>query len=131
MALRDKRTNNLIELWCLVSSGGLDISVSSTSFQNDKKKLDLNIKTTDLSNFDKQWLDVSFLSYCYCSWQKDWPLCWISMKRDRRKWGVELAPILFIFYFLFFSPLLKWGHLFTLVNEQFFCGVLNNQRQVK
>ena len=33
MALRDRRTNYFLELWCLVSSGGADIWVSSTSFQ--------------------------------------------------------------------------------------------------
>ena len=33
MALRDKRTNISFDLWCLVASGGLDICVSSTSFQ--------------------------------------------------------------------------------------------------
>ena len=32
-ALRGRRIHNLIELWCLVGSGGLDIWVSSTSFQ--------------------------------------------------------------------------------------------------
>ena len=34
-ALSGKRTNNFIELWCLVASGGLDICVSSTSFQKN------------------------------------------------------------------------------------------------
>ena len=33
MALRVRRINNFLELWCLVASGGLDIWVSSTSFQ--------------------------------------------------------------------------------------------------
>ena len=32
-ALRGRRIHNLIKLWCLVGSGGLDIWVSSTSFQ--------------------------------------------------------------------------------------------------
>ena len=27
--------NNFIELWCLVASGGLDICISSTSFQGN------------------------------------------------------------------------------------------------
>ena len=31
--LRGRRIHNFIELWCLVGSGGLDIWVSSTSFQ--------------------------------------------------------------------------------------------------
>ena len=33
MALRGRRINNFLELWCLVGSRGLDIWVSSTSFQ--------------------------------------------------------------------------------------------------
>ena len=33
LALRGRRINNCIELWCLVASGGLEICVSSTSFQ--------------------------------------------------------------------------------------------------
>ena len=33
MALRGRRINNFLELWCLVALGGLDIWVSSTSFQ--------------------------------------------------------------------------------------------------
>ena len=32
-ALRDRRIHDFVELWCLVGSGGLDIWVSSTSFQ--------------------------------------------------------------------------------------------------
>ena len=32
MALRDRRTNYFHELWCLVSLGGVDIWVSSTTF---------------------------------------------------------------------------------------------------
>ena len=32
-ALRGRRINNFIELWCLAGSGGLDIWVSSTNFQ--------------------------------------------------------------------------------------------------
>jgi hypothetical protein len=35
MALRDRRTNIYFDLWCLVASGGLDICVSSTSFQKN------------------------------------------------------------------------------------------------
>ena len=33
MALRCRRINNFLKLWCLVALGGLDIWVSSTSFQ--------------------------------------------------------------------------------------------------
>ena len=35
MALRGRRINNFLGLWCLVASGGLHICVSSTSFQKD------------------------------------------------------------------------------------------------
>ena len=35
MALRGRRFNNFIELWCLVDSGGLDFCVSSTNFQKN------------------------------------------------------------------------------------------------
>ena len=35
MALRDRRPNISFDLWCLVASGGLDICVSSTSFQKN------------------------------------------------------------------------------------------------
>ena len=35
MALRDRRTNISFDLWCLVPSGGVDICVSSTSFQKN------------------------------------------------------------------------------------------------
>ena len=33
MALKGRRINNFVESWCLVGSGGMDILVSSTSFQ--------------------------------------------------------------------------------------------------
>ena len=33
LALRGRKFNNFIELWCLMASGDLDICVSSTSFQ--------------------------------------------------------------------------------------------------
>jgi hypothetical protein len=35
LALRGRRINSFIELWCLVASGGLEICVSSTSFQKN------------------------------------------------------------------------------------------------
>ena len=35
MALRDRRTNISFDLWCLVASRGVDICVSSTSFQKN------------------------------------------------------------------------------------------------
>ena len=35
MALRDRRINNFVQLWCIVASRGLEICVSSTSFQKD------------------------------------------------------------------------------------------------
>ena len=35
MALRGRKTNNFIELWCLVASGGLHFCVSSTNFQKN------------------------------------------------------------------------------------------------
>ena len=35
LALRGSRINNFIELWCLLASGGLEICVSSTSFQTN------------------------------------------------------------------------------------------------
>ena len=35
LALRGRRIKNFIELWCLVASEGLEICVSSTSFQKD------------------------------------------------------------------------------------------------
>ena len=35
MALRGRRINNFIRLWCLVASGGLHICVLSTSFQKN------------------------------------------------------------------------------------------------
>ena len=35
MALRGSRIENFDELWCLVASGGLEICVSSTSFQKN------------------------------------------------------------------------------------------------
>ena len=35
MALRGRRINDFIRLWCLVASGGLHICVSSTSFQKN------------------------------------------------------------------------------------------------
>ena len=34
-ALRGRRIKKIIEIWCLVASGGLDICVSSTSFQKN------------------------------------------------------------------------------------------------
>ena len=33
MTLRGRRINNFVELWCLVASRGVEILVSSTSFQ--------------------------------------------------------------------------------------------------
>ena len=35
LALRGRRINSFIELWCLVASGGFGICVSSTSFQKN------------------------------------------------------------------------------------------------
>ena len=35
LALRGRRINSFIELWCLVASGGLEICVSSISFQKN------------------------------------------------------------------------------------------------
>ena len=35
LALRDRRINSFIELWCLVALGRLEICVSSTSFQKN------------------------------------------------------------------------------------------------
>ena len=35
MALRDRRTNISFHLWCLVALRGVDICVSSTSFQKN------------------------------------------------------------------------------------------------
>ena len=35
MALRGRRVDNFLELWCLVASGGLEICVSSASFQKN------------------------------------------------------------------------------------------------
>ena len=35
MALRARRINDFIELWCPVTSGGLEICVSSTSSQKN------------------------------------------------------------------------------------------------
>ena len=35
MALRGRRINNFIRLWCLVASGGLHICVSLNSFQKN------------------------------------------------------------------------------------------------
>ena len=35
MALRDRKTNISFDLWCLEASRGLDICVSSTSFQKN------------------------------------------------------------------------------------------------
>ena len=34
-ALRVRKINNLIESWCLVASGGVEICVSSSSFQKN------------------------------------------------------------------------------------------------
>ena len=34
-ALRGRRINNFIDLWCLVASGGIKFCVSSTSFQKN------------------------------------------------------------------------------------------------
>ena len=33
MAQKGRRINNFVELWCLVTLGGVDICVSSTRFQ--------------------------------------------------------------------------------------------------
>ena len=35
MALKGRRINNFVELWCLVTSGDMEIWVSSTSFQKN------------------------------------------------------------------------------------------------
>ena len=54
MALRDRRTNISFDLWCLVASGGLDIWVSSTSFQKS------NIGASDRKGCKKStWYLVS------------------------------------------------------------------------
>jgi hypothetical protein len=38
-ALRGRRINDLLKLWCLVASRGWDFCVSSTSFQKKKYRL--------------------------------------------------------------------------------------------
>ena len=48
-ALRGRMINNVIELWCLVASGGLDIWVSSTSFQKNYMGWPPTEKVSDIS----------------------------------------------------------------------------------
>ena len=55
MALRDRRTNILFDLWCLVASGGLDICVSSTSFQKNDIGWPQQPPTERVSDISEKW----------------------------------------------------------------------------
>jgi hypothetical protein len=58
LALRGRRINSFIELWCLVASGGLEICVSSTSFQkNDIGSLISSKKSHRQPHFIKKSTD--------------------------------------------------------------------------
>ena len=92
MALRVRRINSFLELWCLVASGGLDIWVSSTSFQKSnigwphqpskEKFLKINIichhstKKTFFQNINLQFFtDISTFSVRGC-WDQLMLLFW-------------------------------------------------------
>ena len=53
-ALRGRRIHNFIELWCLVGSGGLDIWVSSISFQKSNIGWPQQPPTESVSNISEK-----------------------------------------------------------------------------
>ena len=52
MALRGRRINNFITLWCLVASGGLHICFSSTSFQKNDMSWPQQHRTEKVQKFN-------------------------------------------------------------------------------
>ena len=54
MALRGRRINNFVELWCLLALGGLDISVSTTSFQKSNIDWPQQLPTEKVSDISKK-----------------------------------------------------------------------------
>ena len=52
MALRGRRINNFLGLWCLVASGGLHICVSSTSFQKNNMSWPQQLLKEEVQKFN-------------------------------------------------------------------------------
>ena len=72
-ALRGRRIHNFIELWCLVGSRGLDIWVSSTSFQKNNIGWPLQPLTVRVSAISENWIfddtifhKIIIIIFCYC-----------------------------------------------------------------
>ena len=55
MALRRRRINNFIELWCLVASGSLEICVSSTTFQKNDMGWPQQPPTEKVPDISEKW----------------------------------------------------------------------------
>jgi hypothetical protein len=56
MALRGKRVDNFLELWCLVATGSLDIWVSSTSLNKNKIRWPQQPLTEKMLISVKNWI---------------------------------------------------------------------------
>ena len=64
-ALRGRLINDVIELWCLVASGGLEVCISSTSFQ--KNDIDCSLNSPKNTSSQHVFFGISMnnlLSYC-------------------------------------------------------------------
>ena len=73
MALRGRRINKLVELWCLVASGGLDILVSSTSFQKSNIKWPQQPLTEQVLKFTKITHCVPLRAIYFSTFQYETP----------------------------------------------------------
>ena len=55
MALRGRRVDNFLEIWWIAASGGLDISVSSTSFEKNNMGWPQQPPTEKVPDISEKW----------------------------------------------------------------------------
>ena len=82
MALRGRRINNFLELWCLLASRGLDIGVSAISFQKSNISWPQQPPTESISDIIEKldfWWSIpqkkgKYWSFWYQGWSIHWDL---------------------------------------------------------
>ena len=144
MALRDRRTNISFDLWCLVASGGLDICVSSTSFQKSNIGWPQQPLTERASNSNEKldfwwsipkkwlvlviwvlgmiqpsgWIKLLMKWVCWGHWGHRYSKAWkITTEHSRVIQVVEFSFILMFWKPLFFVK--SWNIIFHFLH--FFC----------
>ena len=55
MALRGRTVDNFLEIWWIAASGGLDISVSSTSFEKNNMGWPQQPPTEKVPDISEKW----------------------------------------------------------------------------